>query len=256
MFYKKIKAKPEDLFKNKLEIAKISKDIFGSNAGMILYPLLGAILSIALFVLLIMVTKGSGAVVLALIFWYLLLNIIIAFFNTASISCARVSLNGKKAKFSMGIKEAFKKTNLIINWGIFSSTKGLFANMLSDLKMSKSFGYSGEIEWPLVKYFTLPIMVLENKDIKNSVDESQKFIKRNWGRNPDGEYKISFFSMAPFLFVLSVLILSSVLKDEFVTYGLFVVNIFVLIISFLVNHNLRSIFFTVMYMNNKSKAKK
>ncbi|MFA5404967.1 MAG: DUF6159 family protein [Ignavibacteria bacterium] len=256
MFYKKIKAKDDDIFKNKLELANESKDIFRKNTGIIFYPILGALLSISTFVFLIMISKGSGAVVLALLIWYLLLNILIVFFNTATVACTKIALNGKKPKFSDGIREAFKRTNMVINWALFNSVLGIFMNFLAEIKATKGYKYTGEIVWSFVSYFILPIMVFENKDVKSAIDESQKLIKKNWGRNISGEYKISFISMVPFLIVLLVLIFSSVLKDEYVTYGLFIFTIFILIIGFLMNFSLRSIFYTALYMNVKGKVKK
>ena len=256
MFYKKIKAKEDDIFKNKLELAGVSKDILRKNPGMFFYPVIGALLSIGAFVLLIMISKGSGAVIFALIIWYLLLGILIVFLNTATVSCTKMALNGNKPKFSNGISEAFKKTNLIINWALFNSVIGLFMNFLSEIKVAKRFSYAGEIAWSLVSYFIIPIMVFENKDVKNSIDESQRLIKKNWGRSSRGEYKFSFVSMVPFVIVLLILIFSSVLKDEFITYGLFVLTIFVLILGFLVNFSLRSIFYTALYINVKGKVKK
>jgi hypothetical protein len=256
MFYKKIKVKEDDIFKNKLELAEVSKDIFGKNKGMILFPILGSLLSIIVFVFLIMISKGSGAVVFALIIWYLLFNVFIVFFDAAIISCTKIAIGGNNPKFSDGIREAFKRTYMVINWAIFNSTFGLFMNFLSEIKLAKSFSYSGDITWSFVSYFILPIMVFENKDVKNATDESQKLIKKNWGRNISGEYKISFISMIPLLIVLLVLIFSSVLKDEFVTYGLFILTIFVFIIGFMMNFSLRSIFYTVLYLNTKGKSKK
>lgn len=256
MFYKKIKIKAEDIFKNKIELADLSKEVLRKNPGMMLYPIIGAVISIVAFVLLIMITKGSGAVVFALLLWYLILNILITFSNSASVICTKKYLTNVKPSFSDGFGGAFKKTNLIINWSLFNSIIGLFVNTLSELKLAKKFSYSGDIPWSLVSYFIVPVMISENKNVKDSVDESQKIIKKNWGRNVSGDYKFSFISMVPFLIVLLALIFSSVLKDEFVTYGLFVLTIFVLIIGFFMNFSLRTIFYTSIYLNIKGKVKK
>lgn len=255
MFYKKIKEKQDDVFKNKLNIVDITKKIFRNNPKMIWYPFLGAIFSIISFVFLIFISKGSGAVVLALIVWFLLFNIFVTFFNAATVACAKIAINGGNPKFSEGIKESFKRLSLIINWAIFNSFIGLFMGLLSEIKVAKYFAYAGEIVWSFVTYFIIPLMVFENKGVKDAIGESQKLIKKNWGRSLSGEYKISFMSIIPFLIVLTLLIFSSVLKDEIVTYGLFIVTIFVLIIGILLNFSLRNIFCTVLYMNVKGKVK-
>lgn len=256
MFFKKIKEKEDDIFRNKLEVAETSRNIFKKNHGMMLYPVLGALFSIISFVLLIMLSKGSGIVVLALILWYLFTNILIAFFDTATVACTKKALNGGKPKFSEGIKDAFRKLNLIINLGVFNTFVGNFMNLLAELKLGKAFAYTGEIEWLLVTYFVTPVIALENKSVKNSVEESQKFLKRNWGKNLYGEFKISFISFIPFLIILLILIFSSVLKNEYITYGSFILTIFILILGFFMNFTLRSIFCTTIYLNAKSKAKK
>jgi hypothetical protein len=256
MFYKKIREKEDDIFKNKLELVATTKEIFKKNPVLALFPIVGAVFSIISFVLLIMVSKGSGIVVLALILWYLITNILIAFSNSATASLSKTALNGNKPNFSKGLKDAFGKLNLVINWGVFKTFVGTFMNILSELKFAKYFSYSGEIAWQFVSYFIIPIMVFENKNVKDSIEESQKLIKKNWGRNVSGDYKITFISFVPFVIVLLILIFSSVLKDEFVTYSLFVMNIFVLILGMFMNYTLRAIFFTVIYTNVKNKAKK
>lgn len=256
MIFKKIKAKEDDVFKNKLDLVEISKTIFKKNPEMIWYPVFGAILSIIAFVLFIMISKGSGAVVFALIFWYLLLNVFVVFFNSATVACAKVALNGGNPTFTYGLKEAFKRINLIINWALFDGIIGFLMGLLAELKLTKAFAYAGEIAWAFVKYFIVPIMVFENKGVKDAISESQKLIKKNWGKSFMGDFKVAFVSFVPFVIVLLILIFSSVLKDEFVTYGLFVLTIFVLILGFLINFSLRSIFYTALYMNVKGKLKK
>jgi hypothetical protein len=255
MIFKKVKAKEDDVFKNKLEIAELSKKIFKQNKGLIMFPVLGALLSIITFVLLIMISKGSGAVVFALIIWYLIFKMIVSFFNTATVACSKAALNGESKGFSYGIKEGFKRMHLIINWGLFDGILGFMMGLLTDLKLTKSFKYTGEISWGLVKFFIIPFMTFENKNVKDSIYESQKLIKKNWGRSHSGDYKIIFVSFVPFVIVLLILIFSSVLKDEVVTYSLFVITIFTLLLGTLINFSVRSIFSTVLYTNVKGKTK-
>jgi hypothetical protein len=255
MIFKKIKAKEDDVFRNKLELADQSKTIFKKNPGIILYPILGAFINIITFVLFIMISKGSGAVVFALIIWYLLFNIFTVFFNAAAAANARASQNGGSPSFSFGIKAAFKKMNLIINWALFEGIIGHIMGLLSDMKMSKAFNFTGEIAWGFVKYFIIPITIFENKSVKEAISESQKLIKKSWGKSAGGDFRISFVSYIPLTIVLLILIFSSVLKDEFVTYGLFILTIFTLLIGSLINFSLRSIFCTALYMNAKGKTK-
>lgn len=255
MIFKKIKVKEDDVFKNKLELVEVAKTIFKKNPEMIWYPVYGALLSIVTFVLFIMITKGSGAVVLALIFWYLLFNVFVVFFNTATVACAKVALSGGNPTFLYGIKEAFKRMNLIINWALFDGLFSIIMGLLVELKFAKAFAYAGEIAWSFVKYFIIPIMVFENKSVKDAISESQRLIKKNWGKSFMGDFKVSFISFIPFIIVLLILIFSSVLKDELVTYGLFILTILTFIIGALLNFSLRSIFCTALYASIKGKAK-
>jgi hypothetical protein len=253
MIFKKIKAKEDDIFKNKLELAEKSKEIFKSSSAFSAYPFIGSLLSIVLFVLLIMISKGSGIVVFALLLWYFLNNIIVNYFSAAASSCTGIYLNGKQAGFSDGIKVSNSNFSLIVNRAFFNTFAAPFIGIMNDIKLTKKF--SGEYAWGLVSGFALPFMVFEKKDLGNAIVESQKLIKKNWGRNADGDYKLSFVSFVPFLIVLALLIFSSVLKDEFVTYSLFVLTIFVLITGMMINIILRSVFFTTLYLNLKGKAK-
>jgi len=253
MIFKKIKAKQGDIFKNKLEVADKAKEIFKGSSAFSSYPLFGGLLSIAIFILIIFITKGSAMVVMGLILWYLLNNIITAYFNTASAANAKNILNGRQAGFSNGLGEAGKRFSLIVNWGFFNTFGAPFMGTLSDIKLAKK--YSGEFSWGLVASFIIPFITFENRTVGSSIEESQKLIKKNWGKNADGDYKLSFVSFYPFLIILTLLIFSSVLKDEFVTYSLIVLSIFVLITGMMMNFILRTIFFTILYSNLKGKTK-
>ncbi|MBI5404568.1 MAG: hypothetical protein HY959_14365 [Ignavibacteriae bacterium] len=253
MIFKKIKAKQDDVFKNKLELAGKAKEIFKSTGAFSTYPFIGALISIILFILFIMISKGSGIVVLALLIWLFLNNLITAYFNSAAAACTRLVSNGKSAGFGDGIKEANKRFSQLVNWAFLNTFAGPFMGMFSDIKLTKKF--SGEYAWGLVSSFIIPFIVFENRDTGAGIEESQKLIKKNWGKNAQGEYKLSFISFLPFLITLFLLILSSVMKDEFITYSLIVLTIFVLIAGMMINFILRTIFFTTLYLNIKGKSK-
>lgn len=255
MIFKKIKAKEDDVFKNKLDFVLKTKEILKKYPLLVIYPIIGAILSIISFVLLIMVSKGNAVVLIALSFWYILTSIIVIYFNTATVAFVKNHLNGGNPTFSYGIGEANKRIYLIINWAFFSSIFSFFMIFLSSIKIIKYFTYAGEIAWSLVTYFVIPIIVFENKNIKDTIIESQKLIKKNWGKSLKGDFKISFISFVPFVIILSLLIFSSVLKDELITYGLFIFTIFILIVSMLINYAMRNIFCTLLYSSVKSKTK-
>ena len=253
MIFKKIKAKEGDIFKNKIELTDKAKEIFKTNSAFSTYPFIGALISTVLLVLLVMITKGSGIVVLALILWYLLTNIIIAYFNVASAICTKAAGYGKKVGFSDGTKEAGKKFSLIVNWAFLQTFGSLFMSTLADIKLTKKF--TGEFPWGFVASFVIPFITFENKQVSASIEDSQKLIKKNWGKNTDGDFKFQFISFIPFLIALVLLIFSSVLKDEFITYSLIVLTIFVLLVGMFMNFTLRTIFYSNLYLNLKSKSR-
>ena len=84
-----------------------------------------------------------------------------------------------------GLSNAAQHLPAIIGWAILSATVGLVLNLLEERA-----GFIGDIVlsiiggvWSLVTFFVVPVLVLEDKGVIDSVKGSVALIKKTWGES-------------------------------------------------------------------------
>ncbi len=109
---------------------------------------------------------------------------VVIFFNTALITCVNARLNRKEATINDGLSNATKHIGSILAWSLVSATVGIILQVLED-----NVGFIGQIAvaliggaWSLVTFFVVPILVLEDKGVVDSVKDSVSLIKKTWAR--------------------------------------------------------------------------
>ena len=122
----------------------------------------------------------------ALLFaFYVVSYFVVIFFNTALISCVNARLHGTDMSVKEGLSNAGRHFRTIIAWAIISATIGLILHLIAERS-----GIIGEIVtsiiggvWSLVTFFVVPVLVLEDKGVVDSVKESVSLIKKTWGES-------------------------------------------------------------------------
>ena len=124
---------------------------------------------------------------------YMLLSVIVTFWNSAIIANSYIRLNGGDPKFTDGFGAAFKRIHLILIWGIVAGTVGLLLKMLNQAAQKSEHGGAavmvmilqiiGATIWWMMSFFVIPLMVIEGKPVGESMKRSKELFFKTWGEN-------------------------------------------------------------------------
>ena len=99
---------------------------------------------------------------------------------------------GTNPSFSYGIKQAMKCLPQIVIWGLISGTVGLIIMALESMRDSKNpvvgiFGMIAslivQVAWWITTFFVVPMIVLDNISIGESMSKSPELFKQTWGED-------------------------------------------------------------------------
>ncbi|MDP2797183.1 MAG: DUF6159 family protein [Methanoregula sp.] len=177
-------------------LVKTSWNILMDDKNLLVFPILSGIVSLIVlltFALPLLFTDNfmSGTDLGPIMFYGLLFvfyavsYFVVIFFNTALITCVNARLNGKEATIGDGLSNAMRHFGPILAWSLISATVGLILQVLED-----KAGFIGQIAatlvggaWGLVTFFVVPILILEDKGVADSVKDSVSLIKKTWGES-------------------------------------------------------------------------
>lgn len=187
------------------KMSKLSMVVVKHDPELMFYVALSGIFSIAAFAgmaipeLLGMswIYDENGAMTpayMAFIFCgYMVLSIIVTFWNSAIIANAHIRLSGGNPKFRDGISAAMKRIHLIIMWGMIAGTVGLLLKMLNTAaKNEKNPGLAalasilhiiGATVWWMMSFFIIPHLVIEGQGIRDAMRSSKDMFFKRWGEN-------------------------------------------------------------------------
>ena len=124
---------------------------------------------------------------------YMVLSIIVTFWNSAIIANAHIRLSGGDPKFTDGISAAMKRIHIIIAWGIIAGTVGLLLKMLNTAaKNQKNPGlailasilsFIGAAVWWMMSFFIIPHLVIDGQGIGDAMRSSKDMFFKRWGEN-------------------------------------------------------------------------
>jgi hypothetical protein len=237
-------------------LVKTSWDILMQDKKLLAFPILSGIVSLivlATFVLPLFLA-GSIAAGSSLIFYgtlflfYLVSYFVVIFFNTALITCVNAKLNGRTMSVTEGLSAAARHLPSIFAWALISATVGLILHLLQERA-----GIVGQIvisiiggAWGLVTFFVVPVLILEDKGVVDSVKESVALVRKTWGESivGAGSIMLVFFviGIVAFLAMMGTLILVPVLFVP--ALALFVLLVIILAV---VAAAMQGIFVTALY---------
>ena len=149
---------------------------------------------------------GVGALAYAFLFlFYLAQYTVIFFFNTALVGAALIRLEGGDPTVADGLKIAFDRIGVIVEYAALAATVGMVLRFLSERA-----GFIGRIvvgligmAWTLATFMVVPILVSRNVGPLDAVKESAGLFKRTWGEQVVGN---AGMGIAVFLAFFSLLL--------------------------------------------------
>ena len=122
--------------------------------------------------------------------WYYLNFFVVIFFNAALVGCANIRLSGGDPTVGDGLRIAAARIHRILAWAFIATTVGV---LLQSLRNRRSLfggllGGALGLGWTLITYLIVPVIVVEDLNITNSISRSTELFRKNWGEQVAGDF--------------------------------------------------------------------
>jgi Family of unknown function (DUF6159) len=115
--------------------------------------------------------------------FYFILYLVMIYFNSALVGCAKMHLIGENPSINDGFKMANSRIRSILGWGSILAVVGLIFKSIEGQSKTMGKVISGflGVAWSLTTFLVIPIIVIEGKGPIESFKESAKLLKKSWG---------------------------------------------------------------------------
>ncbi len=264
---------------NGLELTRQSWAALRANPQLLIFPvisLIGMIIVTILFFVPVTATgifsalseqngRSSGNVnstvfTILMFLYYFVTYTVIIFSNTALVGAAMKLARGETATVQDGINIAMSRISKIIVYALISATVGMIARAIRQSGSSRNpvgmiiaaiIASIIQGAWNLVVFFAIPVLVVENVGVMDSLKRSFALFKETWGEKFTGSLAIGAVSCLVTLglvLVGGVLIVLAVATKSIVV---IVLTVAVVVLAFiflsLINGALNGIFQASLY---------
>ncbi|MGB0237097.1 MAG: DUF6159 family protein [Poseidonia sp.] len=187
------------------EMSKLSMSVVKKDPELMVYMIFSGVMSLACLIGMSMpqflemdwAVNADGSFTPAYLTFsfvgYMVLSIVVVFWNCAIIANANIRLTGGDPKFADGVNAALKRLPIIIVWGIIAGTVGLLFKFLEGVAQSSDhpaartiamvIHFIGGLAWWVMTFFMIPHLILENKSIGDALKASKTTFFDTWGEN-------------------------------------------------------------------------
>jgi hypothetical protein len=241
-------------------LVKTSWNILIDDKKLLIFPLISGIVTLVVILSFVLPLLLAGTFMsipsVGPIFFYGFLfafyvasYFVVIFFNTALITCVNARFHGKEMSVGGGLSRASRHLPSIFAWALVSATVGIILHLIE-----RRAGFIGRIAtalvggiWSLVTFFVVPILILEDKGVVDSVKESVSLMKRTWGESIVGSGSIMLIFVAIGIVGL-LLVFATLLVGNMIVFGSAVVLFILLVIVLaIVASAMQGIFVTALY---------
>ncbi len=249
-------------FSRSFQLVKESFEVLKKDKEILLFPVISAIVTILLVISFIIpifyinsktdtlnLSISNEFSYILLFIFYILSYFIVIFFNTGLITCAHIRLNGGDPTFRDGLNNARKHIWKIFMWALISATIGIILRIIAD--RSETVGRIVVaiigIAWSLISFFVIPVMVLENMSVFESIKKSGYLFKKTWGENVIGQFSMGFVFFILGIAGLIPLVISFLTGSQILIIAVIALTIIYWIILGIVSASLDGIFVAALY---------
>ena len=227
--------------KSGLALSKQSWSALGQNRQLIVFPLISGIAMIIVTILffipeafafqpILEAEEPTAAqwitAFLILFVYYLIASFVVIFSNTALVGATLKIVGGEPATVRDGLRVATSRLGKIIAYSLISATVGVIARGITQSGrqsdnaivaiLAAILGGLIQGAWSLLVFFAIPVIVVENLGVRDSLTRSFELFKQTWGEKFVGSTAIGGISCLVSLAVLLIgggIIAAGVLTD-------------------------------------------
>ncbi|NWG18089.1 MAG: hypothetical protein HXY41_15810 [Chloroflexi bacterium] len=218
--------------RNGWELSKQSWAALRSNPQLVVFPIISMIGMIVVTILFFIPISATGIVsalvndggiadnmaaivsAVVLFIYYLVAYTVTIFSNTALVGAAMKLVRGEPATVSDGIQIAMSRISKIIVYALISATIGMIARSIREsgrrsdnLLVAILTGIIGGLiqgTWNLLVFFAIPVLVVENIGVIDSLKRSLEIFKKTWGEGFVGSTAIGGITCLAYLAVIVI----------------------------------------------------
>lgn len=199
--------------RNGAELSRQSWNALMQNKHLLAFPLMSMVGMIIVTIVFFIPLAGTGILgsmsssrddgggvnilfLIVLFIYYFVAYTVTIFSNTALVGAALKITKGEKATFQDGISIALSRLGNIFFYALISATVGMLARSIRESGRNSNnivlaiiaaiIGGLIQGAWNLVVFFAVPIMVVENQGVLETLRRSWELFKRTWGESFTG----------------------------------------------------------------------
>lgn len=122
---------------------------------------------------------------LILFLTYFVSYFIVIFFQAGIVAIVNARINGQALSFSDGLQVAFRHAGKIAIWAALSATVGVILRAIADRSewLGKIVSAFLGAAWGIVTFFIVPVLILEQGSVGESLRSSGETVKKMWGES-------------------------------------------------------------------------
>ncbi len=186
---------------------------------------------------------SSTMFTIVMFLYYFVTYTVIIFSNTALVGAALKLARGETATVQDGINIALSRMSKIFVYALISATIGMLARAIRDsgrnsrnpVGMIISAIIAGIIQgsWNLVVFFAIPVLVVEDLGVMDSLKRSLGLFKQTWGEQFTGSFAISAVGCLATLGLMVVGFVLITLAVATQSIALIVITVAVVVLAFI-----------------------
>ena len=141
--------------------------------------------------------------------WYSCANFAMVFFNCALAASAQTFFDGGQPSLGQGIRQAAGRAPAILAWAAVASTVGVVLRWIDE--RSGLFGRIVValvgIGWNMATYLIVPVLVIEDLGVMDSIRRSSALLRQTWGEQLRGAIAFMWFGL---LFTIPGIVLGAI----------------------------------------------
>jgi hypothetical protein len=140
--------------------------------------------------------RSVGAYV-ALFVYYFVNYGIIAFFNTALVSCAIIRFRGGDPTVRDGLSAAGHRLPQILGWALLAATVGVFLRAIEERSAIVGRIVAGliGIAWSIATYLVVPVLAAEGVGPLTAVRRASQLLRKTWGESLVAELSLGAINL-------------------------------------------------------------
>lgn len=183
-------------FQTSWEIAKRSWAVLKSDKSLAWFPVLSALVSIAVMAVVVALIAvagiddsagGSGLQAIGWVFvviGYLALAFVQTYFLAGLVAGADMRLHGQDSTVRSALEIANSRLHRLLPWAVVSATVSFVISQIERQGViGQIIGNLIGLAWNLITFMTVPILVIEDLGVGAALKRSKDLFKKTWGEN-------------------------------------------------------------------------